>query len=139
MRPIWGLREDVMNSITRAIAALSISFCAAGPVFAQDTPPAATVPSDQAMPPAPGATIDMTGQRVYNQDGDWLGTVTNMATDAHGQRLAAVTIERHMGIKGQTVLFPVGSLQPREKGGYMTNLSGDQIKQLPKSNATNTP
>lgn len=124
-----------MKTVSRAIAALIISLGIAGPMFAQDTAP----PSDQAMPPPAGSTVDMTGQRVYNSDGDWLGTIATMSTDAHGQRLAAVTIERHMGIKGTTVLFPVGSLQPREKGGYMTNLSGDQIKQLPKANATNTP
>lgn len=128
-----------MNNISRAIAALTISLGMAGPMFAQDTAPAPTMPTDQAMPPPAGLTVDMTGQRVYNSDGDWLGTVAAMSTDAHGQRLAAVTIERRMGIKGTTVLFPVGSLQPREKGGYMTNLSGDQIKQLPKANATNTP
>ncbi len=126
-----------MTRVSSALAALTISLCAAGPVFAQDTAPAQiTPPPGQSMP---GSTADMTGQRVYNSDGDWLGTVSNMTTDVHGQRLAAVTIERNMGIAGTTVLFPVGSLQPREKGGYMTNLSGDQIKQLPKSNATNTP
>lgn len=125
-----------MTNISRAIAALAISLCAAGPVLAQTTAP---MPSDQAMPPPAGSTVDMTGQRIYNSDGDWLGTITAMSTDAHGQRLAAVAIERRMGIKGTTVLFPVGSLQPREKGGYMTNLTGDQIKQLPKANATNTP
>lgn len=128
-----------MTSVSRAIAALTFSLCAAGPVFAQETPPVHPMPSDQAMPPPPGSTVDMTGQRVYNSDGDWFGTISAMSTDAHGQRLAAVTIERRMGIKGTTVLFPVGSLQPREKGGYMTNLTGDQIKQLPKANATNTP
>ncbi len=128
-----------MNTISRALAALSITLCAAGPVFAQDTAPSRVMPSDQAMPPPAGSTVDMTGQRVYNSNGDWFGIVEGMSTDAHGQRLAAVTIERRMGIKGTTVLFPVGSLQPREKGGYMTNLTGDQIKQLPKANATNTP
>jgi hypothetical protein len=128
-----------MNNISRALAALTISLCATGPVFAQDTAPAPAMPSDQAMPPPAGSTVDMTGQRVYNSDGDWFGTVQAMSTDAHGQRLAAVTIEKRMGIRGTTVLFPVGTLQPREKGGYMTNLTGDQIKQLPKANATNTP
>ena len=104
------------------------------PVMAQDTAPATPM-----TPPASGAAVDLTGQRVYNSDGEWIGTVTRMGTDTQGQPLAAVTIERRMGIAGTTVLFPMGSLQPREKGGYMTNLTGDQIKQLPKSNATNTP
>lgn len=122
-----------MSRVTRAVAVLTISLFAVGPAFAQDAAP------DQTMPPAAGSTVDMTGQHVYNSDGNWFGTVAAMSTDAHGQRLAAVTIERRMGIKGTTVLFPVGSLQPREKGGYMTNLTGDQIKQLLKANATNTP
>lgn len=125
-----------MTSVTRALAALTISLIAAGPALAQDTMPSASTPNQMS---APSSTADMTGQRIYNSDGDWIGTVSNMTTDAHGQRLAAVMIERRLGIKGTTVLFPTGSLQPREKGGYMTNLTGDQIKQLPKANATNTP
>lgn len=82
---------------------------------------------------------DMTGQHVFNSDGDWIGTVTHMTADMQGQRLAGVIIEHDLSIKGTTVLFPTGSLQPRKKGGYMTNLTGDQIKQLPKANPTNTP
>jgi len=126
-----------MKNISCAMALFAIGLFAAGAAQAQDT--TAAPPVDQSMPPAPGASVDMTGQHVYNSDGDWIGTVSAMTTDAHGQRSAAVRIERHMGIAGTTVLFPVGSLQPRDKGGYMTNLSGDQIKQLPKANATNTP
>jgi hypothetical protein len=104
------------------------------PAFAQDTAPATPM-----APPSPAVSADLTGQRIYNTDGDWIGTVTRMGNDTQGQPLAAVSIERKLGIAGDVVLFPLGSLQPREKGGYMTNLSGDQIKQLPKSNATNTP
>lgn len=130
-----------MNRATRTFTALTICLLAAGPAFAQDNQGSGSMPSggmsDQMA--APGSNVDMAGQHVYNSDGDWIGTVSMMTTDAHGQRLAAVRIERRLGIKGDTVLFPVGSLQPREKGGYMTNLSGDQIKQLPKANATNTP
>jgi hypothetical protein len=104
------------------------------PAIAQDTPPATPM-----VPPSPAMGADLTGQHVFNTDGDWIGTVTHMGRDTQGQPLAAVTIEHHLGITGTTVLFPLGSLQPREKGGYMTNLNGDQIKQLPKSNPTNTP
>lgn len=120
-----------MNSMTKLFAVMALT---AVPAMAQDTTPATPM-----TPPAAGATVDLTGQRIYNSDGDWIGTVTRMGNDTQGQPLAAVTIERRMGIAGTTVLFPMGSLQPREKGGYMTNLTGDQIKQLPKSNATNTP
>lgn len=121
-----------MNSASRLLAALALAGAAAAPATAQDTPPPA------ASAPA-GPIVDLTGQRIFNSDGDWIGTVSRMGADTQGQPLAAVTIERHLGIAGTTVLFPMGSLQPREKGGYMTNLTGDQIKQLPKSNATNTP
>nr|WP_243850634.1 PRC-barrel domain-containing protein [Rhizomicrobium electricum] len=117
--------------MSKIIAALALT---ALPAMAQDTPPATPM-----APPSPSANADLTGQRIYNTDGDWIGTVTRMGSDTQGQPLAAVTIERKLGIAGTTVLFPMGSLQPREKGGYMTNLNGDQIKQLPKSNATNTP
>lgn len=124
-----------MTNISRAFAVLVFGVLAATPVLAQDTMPA---PSSADQATAPAAAADMTGQHVYNSEGDWFGTVSSMTTDAHGQRLAAVLIERRLGIQGTTVLFPVGSLQPRDKGGYMTNLTGDQIKQLPKANATNT-
>jgi hypothetical protein len=120
-----------VNTLSKIIAALALT---ALPAMAQDTPPATPM-----APPSPSANADLTGQRIYNTDGDWIGTVTRMGSDTQGQPLAAVTIERKLGIAGTTVLFPMGSLQPREKGGYMTNLNGDQIKQLPKSNATNTP
>jgi PRC-barrel domain. len=120
-----------MNSLSKMLAALALT---ALPAMAQDTAPATPM-----APPSPATSADLTGQHVFNTDGDWIGTVTHMGHDTQGQPLAAVTIERKLGITGTTVLFPLGSLQPREKGGYMTNLSGDQIKQLPKSNATNTP
>jgi hypothetical protein len=120
-----------VNTLSKIIATLALT---ALPAVAQDTPPATPM-----APPSPSANADLTGQRIYNTDGDWIGTVTRMGHDTQGQPLAAVAIERKLGIAGTTVLFPMGSLQPREKGGYMTNLTGDQIKQLPKSNATNTP
>lgn len=123
-----------MNSVSKTIAVLMLTTAVTSPMMAQDTAPATPM-----TPPPAGASVDLTGQRVYNSDGDWIGTVTRMGTDTQGQSLAAVHIERKLGIAGDVVLFPLGSLQPREKGGYMTNLSGDQIKQLPKSNATNTP
>jgi hypothetical protein len=123
-----------MNLFSKTLAVLTLTAAVTTPVMAQDTPPATPM-----TPPAAGASADLTGQRIYNSDGDWIGTVTRMGSDTQGQSLAGVTIERKLGIAGDTVLFPLGSLQPREKGGYMTNLTGDQIKQLPKSNATNTP
>ena len=123
-----------MNTAFKVFAAAVLAATVTAPVMAQDTTPATPM-----TPPPAGASVDLTGQRIFNSDGDWIGTVTRMGTDTQGQSLAAVTIERKLGIAGTTVLFPLGTLQPREKGGYMTNLSGDQIKQLPKSNATNTP
>lgn len=123
-----------MNLFSKTLVVLTLTAAVTTPVMAQDTAPATPV-----TPPAAGASADLTGQRIYNSDGDWIGTVMRMGADTNGQSLAAVTIERKLGIAGETVLFPLGTLQPREKGGYMTNLSGDQIKQLPKSNATNTP
>ena len=125
-----------MNPVSRLFVLLTLTAATAVPTAAQTVAPAQdTAPATT----APASSVDLTGQHIYNSDGDWIGTVTRMGSDTQGQPLAAVTIERRLGIAGTTVLFPIGSLQPREKGGYMTNLNGDQIKQLPKSNATNTP
>ena len=121
---------------TLLIAALALGTCA----YAQDTspmdqsqPPATPAPST--MPSAP----DMTGQSIYTSDGDMIGVVEAMTTDTSGQHMAVVRVGRHRGLGARRVLFPTNSLQAREKGGYMTNLSEDQIEQLPKANATNTP
>lgn len=112
-----------MNSASRAIAALTICLCAAAPGFAQYTTPN----------PAPGANATMKGQRVYNSSGDWVGTVSGTTTNSYGQHLVAVTVERRVGMGSTTVLFPAGLLQSRDQGGFTTNLSNDQIKELPKA------
>jgi hypothetical protein len=122
-----------MKSIRITLAALAIGICSAG-AAAQDTPP-----PNHNVPPPPNSAANMEGQRVYNSNGNWIGTISGMTTDVQGQKLEAVTIEHGIDMRGTTVFFPQGSLQPREAGGYMTNLNGDQIKQLPKANATNMP
>ncbi|MDE2184028.1 MAG: PRC-barrel domain-containing protein [Alphaproteobacteria bacterium] len=137
--------------ITGAVIALGAS----APMFAQYTTPStmpeeqqqqtaptqSTTPSqatpDQSAPDQP-AKPDMTGQELYNSEGEHIGTITAMSTSSDGQHLAVVDVERHMGMGADRVLFPVNTLQPRDKGGYMTSLSREQIEQLPKANATNS-
>lgn len=125
-----------MNSVSRTIAALTISLGAAAPGFAQYTTPGQKPTASPAAPPAPGANATIKGQRVYNPGGDWVGTVSGTTTNSYGQRLVAVMVERRVGMGSTTVLFPAGLLQSRDGGGFTTQLSSDQIKQLPKANAT---
>lgn len=136
---------------TAAVLALGL----ATPMFAQDTGPSSNSPSsnpggmpdqDQTMPPEqtaparePTSRPDMTGQELYNSNGDRIGTITAMSTSSNGQRLAVVDMGRHLGMGADRLLFPVNAIQPRDKGGYMTTLDEDQIEQLPRANSTNAP
>lgn len=134
-----------MRKLLLACAVLALS----SPALAQNDstmPPDQSAPADQAAPdqatPDQGttaATPDMAGEPLYNSDGEHIGRILRMTTTAEGQKMAVVEMAQHLGIGGQQVLFPISQLQPREKGGYMTTLSGDQMKQLPRSNATNSP
>ncbi len=106
------------------------------------TPPATATPPTQASPTQGQTTAaDLTGQTIYSSKGRKIGKVTAMSTDAHGQQAAAVSIERYLGMGGQTVLIPVSSLQARNAGGFTTNLSSTEIKSLasPASNTSSTP
>ena len=128
-----------MKTLLMACAVLALSL----PAMAQDTTaPDQPAPSEQTTPPdqgQPAATPDMAGEPLYNSDGEHIGRILRMTTTAEGQKMAVVEMAQHLGIGGQEVLFPIGQLQPREKGGYMTTLTGDQMKQLPRANATNSP
>ena len=106
--------------------------------------PSTTAPSTAPSGPAQGqaTATDLTGQSIYTAKGHKLGTVSSMSTDEHGQQVAAVSIEKYLGMGGQTVLIPVSSLQARDKGGYSTTLSSSEIKALGKSgtgNSSTTP
>jgi hypothetical protein len=124
-----------------AVLALSV----AGPMFAQDTssPPNQPMNSPTQTPaqsqpmtsPTQGNTTaaDLTGQSIYSAKGTKLGTVSSMSTDGQGQQAAAVTMGKHLGMGGQTVLIPISSLQARSNGGYTTSLSATELKALPKA------
>jgi hypothetical protein len=92
------------------------------------------------MSPAQGQTTaaDLTGQSIYSAKGRKIGTVAAMSTDTHGQQAAAVSIEKYLGMGGQTVLIPVSSLQARSAGGYTTTLSSTELKALVKSPGTSS-
>lgn len=124
-----------MNTVPKAIAVLAVSLCAAAPVFAQSTTPRSgqATSSKERMAQAPSANTAT--QKVYNSSGDWIGTVTGITTNSYGQRLAAVKVERRMGMGSTTVLLPAGLLQTRDEGGFTTSLSNDDIKQLPRAGA----
>jgi sporulation protein YlmC with PRC-barrel domain len=102
------------------------------------TPP--TSPSTQMGPATQGqaTATDLTGQTIYSAKGSKIGKVTAMSTDAHGQQAAAVSIERYLGMGGQTVLIPVSSLQARNDGGYATSLSSTELKSLATSGSGST-
>ncbi len=129
-----------MKKLIIACALVASGACA----YAQDTTPSnndtMSGPSSGTMSgPSSGTTADLSGQKIYNSDGHVIGVVDTMTTDANGRKMAVVSVDRRLGIGASRVLFPLNSLQPRDKGGYMTNLHEDQIEQLPKANATNTP
>ena len=92
-----------------------------------------TIPSQtQQMGTGQTTAADLTGQTIYSAKGHKIGTVSAMSTDTHGQQAAAVSIEKYLGMGGQTVLIPVSSLQARSTGGYTTTLSAAELKSLAK-------
>ncbi len=110
-----------------------------GPSATAPSTTPSTSPSTQASPTQGQTTAaDLTGQTIYSSKGRKIGKVTAMSTDAHGQQAAAVSVERYLGMGGQTVLIPVSSLQARDNGGYTTNLSSTEIKSLATSGASST-
>lgn len=138
--------------------ALAFGLCCTLPVLAQTTSPQTSPmsgPSDQATPtqstmpsntPTQGdsmmshaTTANLTGQAIYNSKGKKIGTVAAMTTDANGAQAASVTMEKYLGMGGQTVAIPVSSLQARQNGGYTTNLSSAELKSLAKSGAMHSP
>jgi hypothetical protein len=126
-----------MNKLLIACTAIAFGACA----YAQDATPSGSMsgPSSGTMAGPSMGTADLTGQKIYDGDRNVIGVVDTMTTDANGKKMAVVSVDKHLGIGASRVLFPMNALQPRDKGGYMTNLSQDQISQLPKANATNTP
>ena len=130
-------------------AAFMLGACLTVPMLAQTAPSSTqTSPSNQAQPmqtpaqnnqmtsPAQGAatSADLTGQAIYTTKGKKIGTVAAMTMGSHGEQAASVTMERYLGMGGQTVLIPVSSLKARSAGGYSTNLSSTELKALPKAN-----
>lgn len=137
--------------MARLLAVLAIGACFSAPMLAQvaPSPPttnpmnqAQTQPSQQAAPssnqmtaPSQGnaITADLTGQTIYTSKGKKIGTVAAMSTGSHGEQAASVTMEKYLGMGGQTVLIPVSTLKPRTAGGFTTSLSSKELKALPKT------
>jgi len=140
-----------MSRLITAYTVLALSTCLSVPMLAQTTnqPSSAPPSQDQGMSapstPAPSTDMqsspaqsqttatDLTGQTIYTSKGRAIGKVSAMTTDAQGQQAASVSIERFLGMGGQTVAIPVSSLQARSSGGYSTSLTASQIKSLAKS------
>jgi len=144
-----------MTRLSTSCAVLALSTCLCGPMLAQSSAmpdqsmpsaPASTAPSTSSSTapqssPSQGQTAaaDLTGQTIYSANGHKIGTVSAMSTDTHGQQAAAVSVEKYLGMGGQTVLIPVSSLQARDGGGYTTNLSSADLKALAPSSGGSTP
>lgn len=134
-------------------ATLTFLACVSGPVLAQVAPPppqvdpmtqGQTLPSQQTpaeksrmTAPSQGdaTTADLTGQTIYTVKGKKIGTVAAMGMGSHGEQAASVTIDRYLGLGGQTVFIPVSTLRPRSAGGFTTTLSSTELKALPKAGA----
>lgn len=129
-------------------AAALVAVCFAVPMLAQTAPssgqpnsqmqtmPSQTQNNQMSSPTAGTATsADLTGQAIYTAKGRKIGTVAAMTSGNHGEQAASVTMDRYLGMGGQTVLIPVSSLKARAAGGYTTNLSSTELKALPKADA----
>lgn len=137
--------------MARLLAVLAIGACFSAPMLAQVAPPpptnnpmnqGQTLPSQQTAPsnnqmtaPSQGnaTTADLTGQAIYTAKGRKIGSVAAMSTGSHGEQAASVTMEKYLGMGGQTVLIPVSTLKPRAAGGFTTSLSAKELKALPKA------
>ena len=136
-----------MKRLFTTCAVLALSTYFAGPMLAQTTTtqdqPSSTMPAqtEQQVSPTqgPSTATDLTGQTIYSSKGKKIGTVSAMSTDAHGQQAASVSIEKYMGMGGQTVLIPVSSLHARDNGGYTTTLNSTELKALASSGSAGTP
>ena len=131
-----------MKRLFTTCAVLALSTYFAGPMLAQTTTapqdqPLSTMPAqtEQQMSPTQGQSTatDLTGQTIYSSKGKKIGTVSAMSSDAQGQQAASVSIEKYMGMGGQTVVIPVSSLHARDGGGYTTSLSSTELKALAAS------
>jgi len=121
-----------MNKLFTSGAAAALGALLLGPVYAQDTSSAPT-PGQQAAPAyQPQAQQqDLTGQVIYNAKGRKIGTVSAMSTNAQGEQVAVVGIEKFLGMGGKNVEMPVSTLSPKDGGGYTTSLTSADIKKLP--------
>jgi hypothetical protein len=125
-----------------ALAALSFAALLCGPALAKhrasQTAQAAQTDTQATSSDQPAAGVpanaDLTGQMIYTSTGNTVGRVASMSKDAQGQRTAVIGAEKRLGIGATKVLLPISQLQPRENGGgYFTNLTLSQVRDLPKA------
>jgi hypothetical protein len=121
-----------MKIVWIACAALLLGTVTMGPANAEDTKASATpqVQSPNADSAGSPGAAELSGQLIYNQRDEAVGTVSSVITDAQGQPRAVVGVEKFLGMGVKNLLIPVSSLQPRSAGGYTTSLSADDIRNL---------
>ncbi len=128
-----------MKTFWIACAVVALTAGCLSPAEAQDSTtqasPAASGPSSPPRSAAASTQADLTGQMIYSEQGNTIGTVSSLTTDAQGQQQAVVGIEKFLGIGGKNVLLPVSSLQPRTGGGYTTSFTAADIKNLSEAKA----
>lgn len=88
------------------------------------------------------ASDKVEGTAVYNQAGERLGTVTNFMVDKHSGKVAYATMsfggflgigESYHPLPWQTLTYDTG------KGGYVVNLSREQLESAPRYTSSDVP
>ena len=116
-----------------AVAALSIGGTAIA--TAQETAPAQPAPAPEAQAEAEAGLTIMTGESVYNLEGEEIGSVEEINVGADGAQSAIVSVGEFLGLGGKLVLIPASELSAREEGGYMVNYTQEQLEQMPEHQA----
>ena len=132
-----------MRSLTTlvAVAALSVG----GVAVAQETAPAEPAPApeaaEEAAPAAEAAApaleaeaevAIMTGESVYNLEGEEIGEIEEVTAGADGTQSAIISVGEFLGLGGKQVMIPASELSARAEGGYTVNYTQEQLEQMPE-------
>ncbi|MEY4879156.1 MAG: hypothetical protein RJB62_625 [Pseudomonadota bacterium] len=85
--------------------------------------------------PAVGDTAPlqiMTGESVYNTDGDEIGSVEEIAVGADGSQTVILSVGEFLGLGGKMVAVPASELSARADGGYSVSYTADQLQSMPE-------
>jgi len=119
-----------MRTLAMLFAATTLSVGSIGVASAQVSEPVQPSPAAEAP-----ASVIMTGDSVYNFDGEEIGSIEDVNIDATGDQNAVLSVGEFLGLGGKQVLIPASELSARAEGGYTVNYTQEQLEQMPEHQA----